>query len=461
MNLHPNTKEAYELMHDGTIALAHIEQQGIRFDQEYADKMSARLEKKISMVEKKFKNSQFFKDWQKSVRGTVNIDSDDQLRRFLYGIKAITPPKTTKSGAGSTDEETLESLNIPELNMLLQMRKWKKINGTYLQSFRREAVNGFIHPNFLLNFVKTYRGSSADPNFQNIPKRNKEAMLITRKCLFPRFGNQLMEIDYGSLEVKIAAAYHKDPTMLKYLREGHDMHGDVAKQIFFLKNFDKNKPQHDTLRKATKNAFVFAQFYGDWYKACAHGLACTWGKLPNGKWKKGQGIEVEEGLPLADHLAKHGIYSIKDFENHIEKIESHFWNKRFPVYRDWKESWWAAYEKNGYIDLLTGFRCTHIDSKNKMINAPVQGAAFHCLLWSLTRLDFLLEYYNYGTKLIGQIHDAIVFDVVPEEREAVIDLARHVMCESLPKKWDWINVPLTVEVDIAEKNKPWADLKKY
>lgn len=461
MEMHPKTREAYELMHDGTLALAKAERQGIRFSEEYALKTKEQLTKKIEILEKKLKNTKFYKDWQKSTRSSVNFNSDAQLREFLYNTKGITPTKETKKGLGSTDEETLASLNIPALNILLKIRKLKKIRDTYLESFLRESVDGYIHPNFNLNFVKTFRSSSSDPNFQNIPNRDKQARVITRKCLFPRPGNQWMELDFSSLEVRIAAAYHKDPTMLKYLREDHDMHGDLAIQIYKVGDFDKSKPGHNTLRKAAKNGFVFAQFYGDWYKKCAHGLACTWGKLPEGKWKKGQGIEVEPGLPLADHLISNGFTSLTKFEKHIERIENHFWNKRFPVYRDWKENIWDHYQKNGYVDLYTGFRCNHVTDKNKVINAPIQGAAFHCLLWSLIRIDFLLRQKGYQTRVIGQIHDAIDLDVYPPERDDVIRLARHVMCVELPQNWKWINVPLEIEADVAEPDQSFAELKPY
>jgi DNA polymerase-1 len=461
MLMHPNTTEAYDLFHNGTLALAEVERNGIRIDMDFLNEQRRRLTKKIKMTEKDFKISAFYKEWQRSTRTPVNINSDVQLARYLYKHKQIEPSKTTKSGKGSTDDETLKALKIPELDKLLRIRKLKKIRDTYLESFAREEVNGLLHPNFLLNFVRTFRGSSANPNFQNVPKREQEAMLITRKCLFPRVGHRLMELDFGSLEVRIAAAYHKDPTMLKYLREGHDMHGDIAKQIFFLDKFDKSIPSHDKLRKAAKNGFVFAEFYGDWYKKCAANLACTWGQLPKGKWKSGQGILFEDGHSLADHLKQNGIGSLSAFEDHLEKIEEHFWNKRFPVYRDWKETHWKKYQQTGYIDFYTGFRCSGLMSKNDVINYPVQGAAFHCLLWALIRINFLLKQYKMKSRIIGQIHDAIVFDVHPDEVEDVIRISKKEMVELLPKHYSWINTPLTVEADLGPVDGSWASLKSY
>ena len=126
-------------------------------------------------------------------------------------------------------------MGIPELDNLLRIRKLKKVRDTYLEGFLREQVNGYIHPFFNLHLVRTYRSSSDHPNFQNIPKRDKEAMNIVRRAIFPRPGHQLLELDYSGLEVRIAACYHKDKTMLRYIGDPHsDMHGDMAKQIFII-----------------------------------------------------------------------------------------------------------------------------------------------------------------------------------------------------------------------------------
>ena len=96
----------------------------------------------------------------------------------------IEPIKTTEGGdQGSTDEETLRRLDVPGLDLILSIRKLTKIKTTYLGAFAREQYNGFIHPSFNLHNVRTYRSSSDGPNFQNIPKRDKEAMNICSRVI--------------------------------------------------------------------------------------------------------------------------------------------------------------------------------------------------------------------------------------------------------------------------------------
>lgn len=458
---HPNSEKAYRLLHDGILALGRAEQQGMRIDLDYSEKKEKHLTRKIAYLEAKFKKTKFYRHWQHTVSGTPNINSNYQLSVILYKVKKITPAKFTESGQGSTDEDALTQLNIPELNDLLQIRKLKKIRDTYLNAFIKEQINGFIHPFFNLHTVRTFRSSSDSPNFQNIPKRDKEAMKICRKAIYPRKGHQLMEIDYGALEVRIAACYHKDPTMLQYIKDPTtDMHGDMAKEIFLIDAFDKRIPEHKILRAAAKNGFVFPQFYGDYYKNCAVNIATGWGKLPEGKWKKGQGILMPEGT-LSDHMISKGISSLDAFIDRMKKIEYHFWQERFPVYRDWKLSWFKKYQRKGYIDMYTGFRCSGLMSFNDAVNYPIQGSAFHCLLWSFIRLDEIMRTEKWKTRLLGQIHDAILLDVHPDELELVARIVQDVTCVELPARWDWINVPLEIEADVGAVDASWADLEPY
>lgn len=462
-------KEAYRLLHDGILAFSKAEQQGIRIDLEYCKKTKAILSKKIKKLTAEFESTKFYRHWKHANRGKKpNINSNQQLAWFLYKIKKLKPAKITKSGQGATSEEALENLNLPEIKTLIRIRKYKKLRDTYLAGFMKEQVNGYIHPHFNLHITRTYRSSSNAPNFQNIPKRDKEAQKICRRALFPRPGHLLLEVDYSGIEVCVSACYHKDPMMIKYIKNPEsDMHRDMAQEIFFLNNFDKSISGHSLLRSAAKNGFVFPQFYGDYYKNCAHSLACSWGDLPEkGYWKNGQGIEIAsvggvDPIYLSDQLISNGVKSLRHFTSHIKKIEKHFWQSRFPVYARWKKKWYSEYLKNGYIDMLTGFRCHGPMGRNDATNYPIQGSAFHCLLWSFIELQKLLTKGKYKTKLIGQIHDAMVLDVHPDELEDIAKLLNYVMIDQLMKTWKWIIVPLSIEIDIGAVDGSWAELKPY
>lgn len=458
MNISPTTYEAYSLFHRGVLALANAEQTGLRIDMDYVDRRIAYLQRKSIRLEEEFKDTNFFKRWQHSSKNKVNIDSGIQLGHYLYGVRKIKPIKTTVTGKGATDAEALQQLGIPELDLLLEKGKLKKTLDVLL-GFKAEQVNGIVHPVFNLHLVRTYRSSSDSPNFQNIPKRDEMMMQTVRKAIYPRPGHQFLELDYSGLEVRIAACYHKDPNMLRYIKDPTtDMHGDMATQLFKVKDFNKKIPEHYTLRQAAKNGFVFPEFYGSYYKNCAVNLACTWGQLPHGKWETGQGIPMPDGT-LSDHLIAKKITSLDSFTNHVKAVEEDFWGNRFYHYDKWKEKNWNDYKKKGYIDLLTGFRCSGVMRRNDVNNYGTQGAAFHCLLWSFIELDALIQRKKLDTRLVGQIHDSIILDVNPDELEFIVKAAQRITTKELPAYWKWIIVPLEIEMDFCLVDQPWSEKK--
>jgi DNA polymerase I-like protein with 3'-5' exonuclease and polymerase domains len=414
----------------------------------------------MSRLEKEFKESTLFKHWQHSIRGAINIHSNPQLEYYLYKVKKIKVEKETQSGRGATDDESLRQMNIPELDMLLRIRKLKKTRDTYLESFIREQVDGYMHTNLNLHFAVSYRSSSDSPNLHNIPVRDEESMQMCRGALYPRPGHQIMEIDFKAIEVGINACYNKDPRLIKYVSDSaSDMHGDMAQQIFKIKNFDKKVTEYKLLRQAAKNGFVFPEFYGDYYKHCAPNLLCNWGKLGKGTFHEGEGISMPEGT-LGDHLIDVGLGSFSRFEKHLKVIEEDFWKNRFVVYSEWKERWYHNYKKYGYFDLLTGFRCGGIMDKKQVCNYPGQGSAFHCLLWSFTELDREIRKWKWNTRLVNQIHDSSVLDINPKELNDIIDIAQEITTVRLAKHFPWIIVPMSVEMSLSPVDGSWADKKE-
>jgi DNA polymerase-1 len=449
--------DSYKLFHDGILALAKVESAGLHINIDYVQTKKKEITKEITKLEHKFIKSDFYLDWEKSVKGKINIYSPVQLSNFLYKVKKLKIDKqTTSEQQGSTDEEALLQLNIPELNILLQIKKLKKIRDTYLDSFERETINGIMHPFYNLHLVRSYRGSSNNPNFQNIPKRDEEAMNICRSAIYPSPGHQLVELDFKQLEVRIAACFCEDQRLIDDILKG-DMHRDMAMEIFQLKEFNKNDPSHAVLRQSAKNGFIFPQFYGDYYKNCAINIAFKWCKLSKTKnWKKGEGI-VFEDKHISDHLISKGFKNLESFTEHIQDIEYNFWHKRYKKYYEWREHIWQQYQNIGYVETMTGFTFNGLMKKNDVMNYPIQGSAFHCLLWSLIQGIKAQQREHWQSKIVGQIHDSIVLDVTPKELKHVIAVMRCIMCHDLQVNWPWIIVPLDIDVEASPVDHSWAE----
>ncbi len=462
----PSTYEAYRLVHDGALALARAEQQGIRVDLEYCKKQREELTEKIKLQLKALQKTRLWAAWAKVYGSKANVDSNQQLSYILYEELGLTPPKMSSSGKqGATDEEALSRLKLSGLDCVLAIRKLRKLRDTYLDAFVREASDdGYIHPFFNLHTVKTFRSSSDQPNFQNIPARDKESMRICRQALYPRPGHQLLEVDFSGIEVAVAACYHKDPTMLKYLSDSKsDLHGDMARQIFLLDSLDRHKYQeHRDLRYAAKNGFVFPQFYGDYYANNAANI-CGIVHLPSrGRWKRDQGMMLPpEQIHLGEHFIRKGIRSYQDFEEHLQKIQEDFWGRKFRKYQQWKDRWVHEYNRKGFFQTLTGFTCSGVMTRNEVINYPVQGSAFHCLLWSFIEIDKIARQEGWDTRLVGQVHDCVVLDVHPDELEHVAYTVGQVTRRRLPEAWSWIIVPLGVEAELCGVDESWAEKKSF
>lgn len=433
-------KKGNELFLNGSIALADVEENGVPINHEYYKDMTNQLEEEISNLKTKIYSSEEAEKFKKVTGKLLDLNSSVDIKKLLYDILKLPVIKLTENENEAIDKEVLTKLKTPFGNDLINYRKKLKVKNTYLAQFINEACpDNKVHPSFDLNFVTSYRSSSSNPNFQNIPIRDEESMKLVRNGIVPSKGNKILEGDYGSLEVRIMACYTHDPVLIDYLVSGGDMHKEEAKHLFLFTdqewdNLDA-KTAHD-VRFYTKNQKVFPYFYGSYYKICCENI-----------WP------IVKILKLQPHLAKKGIKTINDFEKWMEEDEKRFW-KKFKVFRSWQQDQEEEYLSKGKVDFFTGFSIDGYLRKNQLLNMKVQGTAFHCLLWSLIYLNRELK--DYRSKIIGQIHDSLVIDLFPAEQETVIELCNHVMTELLRLEWDWIIVPLVAEFEITEIDQPWA-----
>lgn len=297
--------------------------------------------------------------------------------------------------------------------------------------------------------------SSDRPNFQNIPIRDKLIGKLIRRCFVPRDGHVLVEVDFKQLEVAVGACYHRDPRMIEYLESGYDFHRSLAAELYMLEEDEVNAE----VRYCAKNKFVFPEFYGSYFAQCAPSL---WEAIDT------MNLTTAIGRPLKEHLVEQGISDLgkaksdwdtgrietgeSTFMDHVREVEQEFWGERFCVYAEWKEKWWQQYLKRGWFELLTGFREDGLYSRNDVINHPVQGAAFHCLLWTLTELVKWLSKSKMKSMVVGQIHDSMLCDVHRDELDCFLGKVQELATVRLQEAWRWIVVPLAVDVAIAEEN---------
>lgn len=465
------TPEAYQLLHQGAITLAKVESNGIRIDTDYLDNAIRDTSEKIKELETRLRADEVWRHWRKRHGQKANLDSLPQLTEVLFGTMKVPYPggdTRTATGRYRADDEVLTKVDLPFVRDYLRLGDLKKVKSTYLQGIRREVIDGYLHPFFNLNTAVTFRSSSSEPNFQNLPTRDPVRGELVRRAFIPRGKNRcLVEVDFKGIEVCVAACYNHDPVLINYIKDpSTDMHRDTAMQLFGL---TREQVDRKTTRDWSKNRFVFPQFYGSVYFQCAPHL---WEAASQTKFKI-PGSEVS----IKKHLRRQGITELGDckpgespregtFEYRVKEVETDFWQNRFKVYTEWKQRWWDAYLKAGEFITLTGFRIGPIGKKgmlarNDALNYPIQGSAFHCLLWTLIRLQRWIEKYKLETRIVGQIHDSVIADVPEDELQDYLDTATDLISRLLPKAWKWINVPMNAEAEVCPPGESWFTKKGW
>jgi DNA polymerase I len=446
-----NKKPLY-FFNKGSLAFSEIEMNGILINKNYFEGESKKLTVSIKNLSKEIQETKGYKLFYEKERKELNTDSPVQLKKLFFKYMKLKPVKMTAKNNISVDEETLTKLKNPLAKLIIEDRKVKKIKSTYVDGFLKEACeNNKLHPFFNLNIVKSYRSSSDSPNFQNIPKRDKKAQKLVRSGIIPSKGNYLMEVDFGGIEVCVSACYHKDPNMINYIKDDTtDMHRDQACELFLLKAEEVSKE----VRYVGKNGFVFPEFYGSTCRMYKDkDIIIGAGEVTQQIWEM---INEE----TKKHLYEKGIKNIQDFQVHVEKVENKFWDEKFPVFKEWKNEIWKDYLKTGKITGLTGFSYSDILSRNEVVNLRIQGAAFHINLWSLININNFIRKNKLKSKIIGQIHDSQIYDMVPEEGGFLKKAIVNISCHKVREYWDWIIVPLKVEAEVSEINGNWANMKE-
>lgn len=468
----PRTNDAYRLLHNGTLALSRITEAGIRIHEDKLDETISTVDEQIDKLQSEIRKDRVYTLMQRRFKHKFSWDAPAQLGKVLFeemGFKA--KYFTEKTGQAQATEQALAEVDHPVIKSYLQMRKLMKTKSTFLLGIKREIVNGFIHPFFSLaggddsdgkGGARSYRSSASDPNSQNWPERNKAIKALLSALFIPRGKNRrLVKRDYSALEVRGNACYSKDPRLIEYILDpSKDMHRDMAMECYML----KRNQVSDHTRYCAKNKYVFPSFYGQYYKQMAPTLWDAIEKLD----LKIEGTDIS----LKDHLRKQGIRKLgkcdhnedpepNTFEYHIQEVEKRFWGKRFPVHYKWRQDWYEEYLRKAGFPIYTGFWVGGYYARNDVTNYPVQGACFHCLLWSIIEIWKELKKRKMKTVLINEIHDATWADVPDDELEEYLDLSGEIMTKMVREHWKWIIVPLEVDTEITELGGDWSTKQKW
>ena len=343
-----------------------------------------------------------------------NLGSPKQLQEVLFTDLGLPKTKRIKTGY-TTDAEALQGLYAqtghPVLEHLLRHRDVSKLKSTVEGLLKAVGEDGRIHTTFTQTVAATGRLSSTDPNLQNIPIRTAEGRRIRRAFVVGDGFAELMSADYSQIEMRIMAHLSADQALIDAFNSGFDFHAATASSVFAVPVAEVHPDQRRKIK---------AMNYGLAYGLSSYGLAQQLGISP----------------PEASAL-----------------MEEYF--GRFGGVRDYLRSVVAQARRDGYTQTVLGRRryLPDLGSDNRQrremaermaLNAPIQGSAADIVKIGMLRVDAALRAAGLRSRVLLQVHDELVFEVAPGEREALETLVRARMGEAYP-----LDVPLEVSVGVG------------
>ena len=333
-----------------------------------------------------------------------NIASPKQLQVILFDELKL--PKTKKIKTGyTTDAESLEWLSQttghPVLTHLLRIRETNKLRTTVEGLITEIADDGRIHTHFQQTIAATGRLSSTGPNLQNIPVRTEEGRRI-RECFIAGEGYaSLLTADYSQIEMRIMAHLSNDEHLLAAFTKGEDLHSTVASEVFGV---DAQLVTPEMRRQ------IKAMSYGLAYGLSSFGLSAQLGITP----------------PEAQIL-----------------MDRYF--ERFGGIRDYLKTVVEQARKVGYTetilgrrrylpDLLSDNRQRREVAERMALNAPIQGSAADIIKQAMLNVEVGLKAKGLKSRLLLQVHDELIFEVISGEEEALTSLVRDAMGSAYPLK---------------------------
>jgi len=341
----------------------------------------------------------------------VNLGSPKQLQVVLFDELGMPKTKRTKTGY-TTDADALVSLHEqtghPFLTHLLRHRDVTRLKTTVEGLRKSVSDDGRIHTTYQQTVAATGRLSSTEPNLQNIPIRTDEGRQIRRAFIPGRGAGMLLTADYSQIEMRIMATLSEDAGLIDAFNSGEDLHTAVAVRAFGVPA-EEVTPE---LRRRIK-----AMSYGLAYGLSAFGLS---GQLK---------ISVDDAK---------------------EQMEAYF--ARFGGVRDYLRRTVAQARTDGYTETVFGRRryVPDLTSDNRQkremaeraaLNAPIQGSAADIIKVAMLGVQRRIERESLRSRMLLQVHDELVCEVVADEREAMTAVLREEMAGAYP-----LAVPLEVSV---------------
>ncbi|WP_448060213.1 DNA polymerase I [Cellulomonas hominis] len=385
--------------------LARMEAAGIAADGPYLTELEASFDAAVQAAAA---------DAYAVIGREVNLGSPKQLQEVLFDQLGMPRTKKIKTGY-TTDAAALADLFVrtehPFLAHLLAHRDAIRLRQTVEGLLRSVAPSGRIHTTFQQTIAATGRLSSTDPNLQNIPIRTEAGRQIRRAFVVGAGYETLLTADYSQIEMRIMAHLSGDAGLIEAFRSGEDLHSYVGSRVFSVPT--------DEVTSAMRSK-IKAMSYGLAYGLSSYGLS--------------QQLKIDVGEASAlmqDYFSRFG--GVRDYLGGVVD------EARATGYTA------TILGRRRYLpDLTSDNRIRREAAERMALNAPIQGSAADIIKLAMMGVDRALRERELRSRLLLQVHDELVLEVAPGERDAVEQLVRAEMGAAVE-----LSVPLDVSVGVG------------
>ena len=380
--------------------LTKMEFNGIKCDRNILDKMSVELTSKINKLTQ---------DIYIAAGEEFNISSSKQLGSILFEKLGLKHAKKTKTGY-STDSKVLEKImnDHPIVPLIQEYRNLTKLQGTYVEGLKNYIMeDGKIHTIYKQTLTRTGRLSSTEPNLQNLPAKDELGRLI-RKAFLPE-NDMFLSADYSQIELRILAHISNSKELISAFVNGEDIHTFVASDIFGVPKEDVTK-----IMRHTAKAVIFGIVYGI----------------------SGFGLGENIGLSIID---------AKKFIDKYYELYPGVKNYMDNIVKEAKEdgSVRTLFKRKRVIEELNNPNyMVRMSGERIALNTPIQGTSADIIKMAMVKIDNEITKRKLNSKMLLQIHDELIFDVVKEEKVELEELVSDIMKNVVKLK-----VPLDVSHD--------------
>ena len=393
------------LLRDIELPLARVlvvlEQTGVRLDLAKLAELSHQASEELAAIEAKCRELSGGKDW--------SLTSPRQLEAVLFDELGLRVVKRTKTGR-SSDHDVLEELAAehPLPALVLEHRALSKLKGTYLDAFPRLVdAEKRIHTRYNQAIAATGRLSSSEPNLQNIPVKTPFGRRIREAFIAPD-GWLVLAADYSQIELRVLAHLSHDPELVDAFTTGEDVHVRTACALFGVSAAEVTREQRS--RAKTVN---FAVIYGQTEVALARNLK----------------VERAEAARYIEAFFKR-YAGVRRFLDEVVRDA-----------RDSGEVRTLLGRRRLVPDLRSANRTVRFAAERIARNTPIQGTSADVIKLAMIRVHERMSAARLESRMLLTVHDELVFEVPPQEREVMAALVRETM-----ERVVTLDVPLLVEV---------------